>query len=103
MTMPKVLITGANGYVGQHVLSKACALAENISVVDIRFNEFSQNVKQYQEDILAQCSSDNLYSKLGKPDVLIHLAWQDGFNHKSDAHLRNLSAHYEFIRNMIWL
>lgn len=99
--MPKVLITGANGYVGQHVLSKACALAENISVVDIRFSEQIKNIKYYNEDILAQSCSADLYTKLGSPDVVIHLAWQDGFNHKSDAHLSNLSAHYQFIRNMI--
>ncbi len=99
--MVKVLITGANGYIGQHVLSKACALAENISVVDIRFAEQIDNIKYYNEDILAQSCSADLYTKLGSPDVVIHLAWQDGFNHKSDAHLSNLSAHYQFIRNMI--
>ena len=99
--MVKILITGANGYIGHHVLKKAIKLTKDVSVVDVKFNENLQNIKQYKEDILAQCSSDNLHNKLGCPDVLIHLAWQDGFNHKSDAHLRNLTAHYEFIRNMI--
>ncbi len=99
--MVNILITGANGYIGRHVLQKSIELTNNVSIVDLKFNEALQNVGQYQEDILAQCSSDDLYNKLGKPDILIHLAWQDGFNHKSDTHLRMLPRHYEFIRNMI--
>lgn len=99
--MVNILITGASGYIGRHVLEKATKLTNNVSVVDVKFSDFPQSVRLYQEDILTQCSSDDLYSKLGKPDVIIHLAWKDGFNHKSDAHLQNLSAHYEFIRNMI--
>lgn len=99
--MDNILVTGANGYIGRHVLQKLLKLTNNVSVVDINFCEVMQNVKQYKEDILDKCSSDDLYNKLGAPNVLIHLAWKDGFNHKSDAHLRNLSAHYEFIRNMV--
>lgn len=99
--MVNILITGANGYIGHHVLEKALKLTDNVSVVDVNFKGFLQNIKQYQEDILEQSSSGDLYGKLGKPEVLIHLAWQDGFNHKSDAHLQNLFAHYQFIRNMI--
>ena len=99
--MVNILITGANGYIGQHVLQKALELTQNVSVVDIRFGDQTKNVKYYEQDILAQSTSDDLYVKLGSPDVIIHLAWQDGFNHKSDAHLKNLSAHYAFIRNMI--
>lgn len=99
--MAKILITGANGYIGRHVLEKALETTDNVSVVDIRFNEKYQNVEYYEEDILEQSSSDDLYNKLGCPEVLLHLAWQDGFNHKSAAHLQNLSKHYEFIRNMI--
>ena len=99
--MVKVLITGANGYIGQHVLQQALKLTKNVSVVDIRFNERIPNVTYYEENILAQCSSEDLYDKLGRPDTIIHMAWQDGFNHKSDAHLRHLSEHYEFIRNMV--
>lgn len=99
--MVNILITGANGYIGHHVLRKALTLTNNVGAVDIRFENILQGIVQYKEDILAQCSSDDLYSKLGKPDILIHLAWQDGFNHKSDAHLQNLFTHYQFIRNMI--
>ena len=31
--------------------------------------------------------SDDIYNKLGRPDACIHMAWKDGFNHASDAHM----------------
>lgn len=45
--------------------------------------------------------SDDIYNKLGRPDACIHMAWKDGFNHASDAHMGMLSQHYAFIKNMI--
>ena len=33
-----------------------------------------------------------------EPDVLLHLAWRDGFVHYSDAHINDLSKHYVFIK-----
>lgn len=99
--MVNILITGANGYIGQHVLQKVIELDNDVRAVDVKFSSFLPRVTYYQEDILLQHSSDELYAKLGKPDVIIHLAWKDGFNHKSDAHLQNLYTHYGFIRNMI--
>lgn len=35
-----------------------------------------------------------------KPDVLLHLAWRDGFVHYSDAHIDDLPKHYAFIKTM---
>jgi dTDP-6-deoxy-L-talose 4-dehydrogenase (NAD+) len=52
-------------------------------------------------DILSRAADENLYADIGCPDVVIHLAWKDGFKHDSDAHLEMLSKHYRFITNMI--
>ena len=41
------------------------------------------------------------YEYFGEPDVLLHLAWKDGFIHYSDAHIRELPKHYDFIRKFI--
>lgn len=35
------------------------------------------------------------------PDVLIHLAWRNGFNHSSSTHMSDLSAHYNLICNAL--
>lgn len=42
-----------------------------------------------------------MYQKFGSPDVLIHLAWKNGFVHNEPSHLEGLYAHYKFVTNMI--
>ena len=36
------------------------------------------------------------------PDVLIHLAWTDGFNHNSISHIENLPRHLNFLKNIVF-
>jgi dTDP-6-deoxy-L-talose 4-dehydrogenase (NAD+) len=43
----------------------------------------------------------SIYEELGSPDLLIHLAWRDGFIHNSPEHMKNLSSHVEFLRSYI--
>ncbi len=38
------------------------------------------------------------YNYFDRPDVLLHLAWRDGFVHYSDAHIEDLPKHYRFIK-----
>lgn len=96
----KILITGANGYIGQHVVDKA--LQKNHEVVCVDLMPFSNNkIQSIKMNFLEKAGDLSLYNILGSPDVIIHMAWQDGFNHQSDAHLMNLPAHYTFIKNMI--
>ncbi len=100
--MHKLLITGAGGYIGRHVVLSATQLKDvEVSVVDLKPSAFPNDIKVYPIDILKESSADDLYEKLGKPDTIIHLAWQDGFNHNALSHLRNLSLHYDFLCNMI--
>jgi dTDP-6-deoxy-L-talose 4-dehydrogenase (NAD+) len=34
------------------------------------------------------------------PDVLVHLAWTDGFRHNARSHMEQLSAHFRFLTSM---
>lgn len=43
----------------------------------------------------------NPYDFFEKPDVLLHLAWRDGFKHNSLYHMKDLPKHYAFIRSII--
>ncbi len=95
----KILITGANGYIGRHVVSEALLQGHKVITVDLS----SKNVNEGAECIKIDLFSGDaeMYKKLGKPDVLIHLAWRDGFVHNSPEHMKNLSNHVEFLRNYI--
>ena len=94
----KILVTGANGYLGQGIVK--CLLDKSLDVVATDFD-----VKFV--DKRATCISgnifeiDNPYEFFGKPDAVLHLAWKDGFVHYSDSHMTELSNHYLFLKKMI--
>lgn len=94
----KILVTGANGYLGRGIIK--AILDKDIDVVAADF-------KTDLVDDRATCMECNLYEIenpnefFGAPDVLLHLAWRDGFVHYSDAHINDLPKHYKFVKSMI--
>lgn len=91
----KVLVTGANGYLGQgivrHLLETGCsviATGRNLDKVDERAIKISCDL----------FSINDPYEFFDKPDILLHLAWRDGFKHYSNAHIDDLPKHYTFLQ-----
>lgn len=97
--MANVCVTGANGYIGRHVCQTLLNAGCNVIAVDFCFDKVPKGVNEATCDIFSD--DPDLFEKLGHPDVLIHLAWKDGFAHNSDSHIQNLYAHYRFIRAMM--
>lgn len=94
----KILVTGANGYLGQGIVRSI--LNNDHCVVATDFN--TQFVDERAERIACNLFEvDNPYSFFGEPDVLLHLAWRDGFVHYSSAHIEDLPKHYAFIKKMV--
>lgn len=94
----KILVTGANGYLGQGIVRSI--LNNGHCVVATDFN--TQFVDERAERIACNLFEvDNPYSFFGEPDVLLHLAWRDGFVHYSSAHIDDLPKHYAFIKKMV--
>lgn len=93
----KVLVTGANGYLGLGIVQKL--LDDGIEVIAADYNTS-------RCDKRAQCESCDLfeivdpYNYFGQPDVVLHLAWQDGFVHNSDRHMDNIPLHHKFLKKM---
>lgn len=92
----KFLVTGTNGYIGKHIVDALRQQGQEVLSVSRRPDEKS-NTLAY--DILS--SSADVFEKLGKPDVCIHAAWENGFNHGHDSHLKNVEGHISFLRNML--
>lgn len=93
----KVVVTGASGYIGRHVVDALIKMHHEVIAVDMINKGINTDATFLSLDIF----SDDIYNKLGRPDACIHMAWKDGFNHASDAHMSMLSKHYAFIKNMI--
>ena len=93
----KVVVTGASGYIGRHVVDALIKMHHEVIALDMINKGINTDATFLSLDIF----SDDIYNKLGRPDACIHMAWKDGFNHASDAHMGMLSKHYAFIKNMI--
>lgn len=96
----KILVTGANGYIGRHVVN--ALLNKNVQVIacDVNVEGIDKRAESIPFNIfdLPDC---NLFEKLGSPDVCLHMAWRNGFVHNSPTQLGDLSAHYNFLCKLI--
>lgn len=94
----KVLVTGANGYLGQGIVSKLIDLNLDVIATDLNSDNIDDRAKVIKCDLF---SVSNPYSFFEKPDILLHLAWRDGFKHFSPNHIYDLPKHFEFINLMV--
>lgn len=95
----KILVTGANGYLGLGIVEQLAEDGHEVIAVDVYCDEKElHGVRFISEDLF---SIENPYEHFGNPDVLLHLAWRDGFNHKANSHINDLHLHYNFLMNMI--
>lgn len=92
----KVLVTGANGFIGSHLVTELLDRGHYVTAVDLD----NKNI-----DSRAVFKNDDLFSldftKQNLPDAVIHLAWQDGFNHYAFSHIDNVIKHFYFIKSVI--
>lgn len=95
----KVVVTGAAGYIGRHVVKELLNRGHEVVAVDLHFKEVDERATMSNVDIFS--GDEEIYTKLGQPDLCIHMAWRDGFIHNSSLHMENLSNHFKFLKNMI--
>ena len=100
----RVAVTGASGFIGRHVLAEL--KQHKVEVVAIM-----RDSKRLRDDIGAACHiveldiaepDENSFEKLGKPDVLIHLAWDGLPNYKSLHHFEiELPRQFRFLKALV--
>lgn len=95
----RVLVTGANGYIGRHVVEELLKRSYEVIASDFLYDDVNPDALHCNAEIFS--GSKTIFEETGSPDICIHLAWRDGFVHNSAQHMLNLSKHYEFINNMV--
>lgn len=103
-----VLVTGATGFVGQHVVERLVK-TDGVRVVATARTEPPQHqlirsgkLDFIPYDLTTNPNGNDLFTHFGKPDRLIHLAWQGLPDYKSVAHLDTYwLQHYRFLTNLL--
>ena len=93
----KILVTGANGYLGQGVVRSLLALGNEVVAVDFATDHVDAQAVRIETDIFAV---ENPFQAFGEPDCVLHMAWRDGFVHQSEAHIHDLPVHYAFLKSL---
>ena len=94
----KILVTGANGYLGQGVVKQLLDDGMDVIATDYSCENVDSRAKIIECDLFGVSSP---YSYLGEPDVILHMAWRNGFVHNALNHIEDIPNHYMFLRNMV--
>ena len=105
--MAKVLVTGATGFIGKHVIKQLLSLGHLIIATSRKSNDEAisffpelKNTHYIQKDL--NDKEENYYSLFNKPDIVIHTSWESLPNYDELFHIeRNLSTNYYFVKNII--
>lgn len=100
----KIAVTGATGFIGRHVL----ALLKAHSAHDIVIVSRQEHVNGLGESGYQRVAMDvgsapaDAFERMGRPEVLIHMAWGGLPNYASRHHFeRELPAQYQFLKNLV--
>jgi nucleoside-diphosphate-sugar epimerase len=103
ITVTKVAVTGASGFIGRHVLTELAG--HPVEVIAATRNaaklvDVAKNVHVVELDLATPQLGD--YDRLHNPDVLIHLAWAGLPNYKSLHHFETeLPQQYLFLQGLV--
>ncbi|WP_028050360.1 NAD(P)-dependent oxidoreductase [Cellulomonas sp. URHD0024] len=94
-----VLVTGAAGYIGRHVVTALADRGADVTAV-VRGVAAQGLVDPRAAVVDGDIFSGDLLEPATVPDVVVHLAWEAGFVHNHPAHMERLSDHYRFLAGL---
>lgn len=94
----KILVTGANGFLGRGIVDEIIKTGHTVVAAGFETDKVSSDAIRINGDMFEVADP---YEYYGQPDVLLHLAYKDGFVLNSEAHMQNLVKHTTFIDKMV--
>jgi len=101
----KVLVTGASGFIGQHLVERLLESRHQV-IATSRDAEKAKSCTWYDKVLYIQRNLNDtegdMYKHFQTPDVLIHLSWDGLPNYNDLFHIeRNLPSSYYLIKNLL--
>ena len=103
----KILVTGASGFIGNHLIKELLKntnheiIATSRDIEKAKKYDWFSKVKHISYDLNSK-EELNLYDYFYKPDKVIHLAWDGLPNYDDLIHIeKNLFNNYQFIKNLV--
>lgn len=99
----KIAVTGASGFIGRHVLAELAWHQVEIVAVTRNANRLaSSGIAGHIVEMDIAAPGEDCFDRLGRPDVLIHLAWDGLPNYKSLHHFEaELPRQFRFLKAMV--
>ena len=102
----KALVTGATGFIGRHLIPALQQRGVEIVATAIEDTPdlfpWLAPVDYRPFDLAACVPEENLFDRFGRPDLLIHLAWEGLPRYRECFHFEsNLPRHYAFVKNLV--
>lgn len=94
----KILVTGANGFLGRGIVDEIIKTGHTVIAAGFETDKVSSDAIRINGDMFEVADP---YEYYGQPDVLLHLAYKDGFVLNSEAHMQNFVKHTTFIDKMV--
>lgn len=105
--MKKLLLTGATGFIGDHVMNEllkqpVSIIASSADAAKAAGKSWFNKVRYIPFDLSTVNDTTDYYTFFDQPDAVIHLAWEGLPNYRSSFHTDiNLPRHTAFLRSLV--
>lgn len=93
----KILVTGANGYLGQGIVKKLLDDGNIVVATDISLDYIDERAIKKSCNLF---EIDDPFDYFEKPEAILHLAWRNGFVHNDISHIYDFHKHYDFLSKL---